>query len=272
MIDLHTHSTHSDGTTTVQRNVALARERGLSGIAITDHDTLAGWEEGTAACRRAGIEMVPGVELSCEVDGHSVHILGYWVDPDDERLVTECARLRTERRRRAAAIVERLAELGAAVELSDVLVHAGSAPVGRPHVAAALVRAGHVPDVDTAFAELLQDGGPAWVPKRALDPAEGVLLLRSAGGAAVLAHPGLSPPVTPELVDRLVEAGLGGVEAEHAGHDDAARTRWRQIAAARGLVVTGSSDFHGIRKSLHIGDAATPRRDVERLRVDYASP
>lgn len=215
--------------------------------------------------------MVPGVELSCEVDTHSVHLLGYWVDPDDERLLAECARLRSERRRRAAEIVDLLQELGAAVDLADVLMHAGTAPVGRPHVAAALVRAGHVPDIDTAFSELLHDGGPAWVPKRALEPVEGVRLLRAAGGAAVLAHPGLSQPaVTPELVDRLVDVGLGGVEADHAGHDPATRARWRQIATVRGLVATGSSDFHGTRKELRIGDAVTPRRDVERLRVEYA--
>ncbi len=267
-IDLHTHSTRSDGTTTPAATVALAAEAGLSGVALTDHDTTAGWHEAAQACADHGLRFVPGVELSTELAERSVHLLGYFVDPADPALAEECDRLRNERRRRAEAIVARLAALGVDVAFADVAARAGEAPIGRPHIAAVMVATGAVPDVATAFDAYLADGGPAYVPKHALSPERGVALLTAAGGAAVLAHPGLSTrdaAVDTDLLDRLVDAGLAGVEADHVGHDDATRAFWRDAAARRGLLVTGGSDFHGARKDARLGQSTTPDMVVDAL-------
>lgn len=267
MIDLHTHSLHSDGTTTPEENVALAAAEGLAGMALTDHDTLAGWEPAAHACERAGMRFVPGLELSCEWNGLSVHLLGYWVDPGDQALLAECERLRGERERRAREILGLLAHHGVEIAFEDVRRRAGAAPIGRPHIAAAMVEAGAVPDIDTAFDRWLADGGPAYARKRALAPVDGVRLIREAGGVAVLAHPGLSSNVTPELAAALAAAGLAGIEAEHAAHEPEQVGRWTAVAARHGLVVTGASDFHGERKDVRIGQAATPVARVERLRA-----
>lgn len=267
-IDLHTHSTRSDGTTTPAQTVRLAAEQGLAGLALSDHDTMDGWDEAAQECARAGLRFVPGVELSTELAGRSVHLLGYFVDRAYEPLVGECDRLRHERLRRATAIVERLAAMGVALELADVVRRAGDAPIGRPHIAAAMVAAGVVEDLDGAFDGYIEDGGPAYVAKHALSPQAGVSLIIDAGGAAVLAHPGISTrdaPVDLALLDRLVLSGLAGVEADHAAHDDEARRFWREAASTRGLYVTGSSDFHGTRKESLIGASTTDAAVVDGL-------
>jgi 3',5'-nucleoside bisphosphate phosphatase len=260
--DLHTHTTHSDGTTTPAENVALAAAAGLSAIAITDHDTFDGLAEAEDACRARGIELVPGVELSTEWRGAGIHILGYWPDPDHPELAAECHRLRTERERRARVMVERLNALGIPVSFDRVAAAAAGAPIGRPHVATAIVETGAVADDDAAFTELIGEGGPAYEAKHALAPAEGVRLLRAAGGVPVLAHPGLSwrpaeGGVPVALVDEMVTAGLMGVEADHVAHLPTVADRWRRIAEQRGLAVTGSSDFHGVRKDTTIGMRTT---------------
>lgn len=267
-LDLHTHTICSDGTTTPAENVALAVEAGLTGIAITDHDTLDGWEEAEQACRRAGLRFVPGVELSAEDDTASVHVLGYWVDPADQALREECDRLRNERAHRARRIIELLDGLGVAVDPARVERIAGEAPIGRPHIAQAMLEAGHVGSIDEAFERYLADRGPAWVVKHAVTPEDAVRLIRGAGGAAVLAHPGLraAEAAAVDLIDRLLAVGLAGVEADHAGHPAEAVAYWRGIAADRGLLVTGSSDFHGTRKEARMGAATTPPAVVDALR------
>jgi predicted metal-dependent phosphoesterase TrpH len=278
-IDLHTHTTRSDGTTTPSENASLAAHAGLRGLAVTDHDTTAGWEEAADACRRLGLAFVPGVELSTEVHGTSVHLLGYWMDPDHPDLVAECDRLFNERERRAAAIVARLADLGAPLDLERVRAHARDAPIGRPHIAKAMVEAGIVPDVASAFDHYIADGGPAYVPKHALDPVAGARLIRRAGGVAVLAHPALTgerdlpAPEAPaatarmlELLDDLVAAGLAGVEAHHVGHDEEQRAVWREAARERELLVTASSDFHGDTKDVALGAASSPLELLDELR------
>jgi predicted metal-dependent phosphoesterase TrpH len=212
---------------------------------------------------------VPGVELSTEERGLSVHILGYWVDPEEPMLAAEHARLRDERRLRAAGILSRLDELGAGVDPESVRRIAGTAPVGRPHIAQAMVDAGVVDSIDDAFDRYLADGGPAWVVKHAVSPEDGVRLIRRAGGAAVLAHPALHDPDPREelaLLDRLCRAGLAGVEAEHAGHGPDERAYWRRVAAEHDLLVTGSSDFHGARKEAKMGASTTPVGIVDALR------
>jgi len=271
--DLHTHSTHSDGTTTPEENAALAAGAGLSGLALTDHDTLAGWDEARDACARHGLDFVPGIELSTEDDGASVHVLGYWVDPADPDLAAENARLRVSRSDRAGQILARLADLGVVVDPAAVRAIAGTAPIGRPHIAQAMVDGGIVASLDAAFDQYLADGGPAWVVKHAVSPEDGVRLIRGAGGVAVLAHPGGHDDgavqvggASLELVDRLVGAGLGGLEAEHAGHAPGTVSYWRRVAADRGLVVTGSSDFHGSRKGVRLGASTTSGEAVDVLR------
>ena len=267
-IDLHTHSTRSDGTTTPSETVALAVAAGLAGLALTDHDTTEGWDEAAAACRAAGVRFVPGIELSTELAGRSVHILGYYLDPNYPPLVAECDRLRNERLRRAEAIVAKLVAMGVGVTVEDVIARAGSAPIGRPHIAAAMVAAGAIADTDAAFDGFIEDGGPAYVPKHALAPEDGVALIRAAGGVAVLAHPGLSTrdaKVDPTLLDVLTSAGLAGVEADHAAHDEDARKFWREAAEQRSLVVTGASDFHGTRKETTIGAGTTTSVVVDAL-------
>lgn len=269
MIDLHTHTVFSDGTTTPGENAALAAAAGLAGIAVTDHDTVSGWDEAAEACDRYGLEFVPGIELSTEVGGQSIHLLGYWCAPDHPELLAECARLRGQRSRRAEQILARLAELGVACSLEQVLVHAAGAPIGRPHIAAAMVDAGGVPDARTAFDEYIGDGGPASVVKHALAPADGVRLIRAAGGAAVIAHPGIddrSAPAGTGLVSDLVAAGLAGIEADHPGHDAATAAFWRAFARDRDLLVTGCSDFHGERKHARIGERTTTSGTVAALR------
>jgi len=269
--DLHTHTVHSDGTTQPEDNVSLAKEIGLAGLALTDHDTVSGWTPMRAACARHGLVFIPGIELSTERDGRSVHLLGYWVDPQDAALTDECDRLRNERSRRAEDICVRLDALGVGVDVARVRAFAGGAPIGRPHIASAMIEAGHVPDIQTAFDDYLADGGPAYVPKYAVDPVRGLRLLTAAGGVAVLAHPGVSEdggsPVTADLLDELAAAGLAGVEVDHPAHEPDVAGRWRGLAAAHDLLVTGGSDFHGERKDLRVGERTTTADTLERLQA-----
>ena len=272
--DLHTHTVHSDGTTSPADNAALAAAAGLGALAVTDHDTTVGLPEAAAACARHGVAFVPGIELSTEHAGRSVHLLGYFIDPFNRELVAECARLRSARALRARRILAKLDALGVALPFAAVTASAGSAPIGRPHIAAAMVQAGVVPDVAAAFEDFLAENAPAYVVKHALSPADGVRLLRAAGGAAVLAHPELSSrhgAVTGELVTELARVGLAGLEADHAGHDEDAVRRWRGHADRLGLLVTGSSDFHGVSGQASIGAGSTPRTTVEHLRERAAA-
>jgi hypothetical protein len=269
--DLHTHTVHSDGTTTPEDNVSLAKEIGLAGLALTGHDTVNGWTRMRDACARHGLAFIPGIELSTERDGRSVHLLGYWVDPEDAALADECDRLRNERSRRADDICKRLDALGVGVDVARVREVAGSAPIGRPHIASAMIEAGHVPDIQTAFDDFLADGGPAYVPKYAVDPVRGLRMLTAAGGVVVLAHPGVSEdgggPVTPELLDELAEAGLAGVEVDHPAHEPDVAERWGALAREHNLLVTGGSDFHGDRKDLKIGERTTTADTLEQLQA-----
>jgi 3',5'-nucleoside bisphosphate phosphatase len=269
--DLHTHTVHSDGTTKPEDNASMAKAIGLSGLALTDHDTVTGWAQMRDACTQHGLVFVPGIELSTERDGRSVHLLGYWVDPDDAALLAECDRLRNERLRRADEICAKLAALGMPVDVERVRHIAGDAPIGRPHIASAMIEAGYVTDISQAFDEYLADDGPAYVPKYAVDPLRGLGLLRKAGGVVVLAHPGVSEDgggsVTPALLDELAKAGLAGVEVDHPAHEPDVAERWRVLAAQHGLLTTGASDFHGDRKELRLGERTTPATTLEQLRA-----
>jgi 3',5'-nucleoside bisphosphate phosphatase len=275
--DLHTHSTFSDGVTTIEDNVARAAALGLEGLGITDHDTTAPFERARAAGDAAGIEVVLGTEFSAEEGRLSVHVLGYWIDPGYEPLAEELDRLRDERTDRARRIVERFHALDIPISFARVQELAGDAPIGRPHIATAVVELGAAGSTAEVFDRYLGDHGPAYVEKHAVTPERAVELLVAAGGVAVLAHPGLygdrsgADGLPDAVVERMVPAGLAGIEADHPDHTPEHRARYRDLARGLGLEVTAGSDHHGLGDEDRLGRATTPRVVVERLRAWLAA-
>jgi 3',5'-nucleoside bisphosphate phosphatase len=267
--DLHTHSTFSDGTLEPEQVVELAATRDLTGIALTDHDTTEGVERARKAAAATGLEVLLGCELSAEHKGAPVHVLGYGFDPAEPVFAARRAWIREGRVGRARRMVERLRALGADVDLDRVLELAGSGSVGRPHVAQALVEAGVVADVASAFSpEWIGTGGRAYVAKDAVGPVEAVELIRGAGGVAVLAHPSLhaGAGAVPEPVIRaMAAAGLDGLEVDHPDQEPAERARLRALAGELGLEVTGASDCHGALYGYRLGVERTPDATVKRL-------
>ncbi|GAA3878320.1 PHP domain-containing protein [Streptomyces sedi] len=266
-IDLHTHSTASDGTDSPAELVRNAAATGLDVVALTDHDTVSGHVEAAAALPR-GLTLVPGTEFSCRLEGVSLHMLGYLFDPEEPELARERELLRDDRVPRAREITRRLRELGAPVSWERVRELA-EGTVGRPHIAAAMVEAGVVETISDAFtAEWIGDGGRAHVGKHELDAFEAVRMIHRAGGVAVFAHPlalkrGRCVPES--AIVRLAEAGLDGVEVDHFDHDAATRDRLRGIAGDFGMVATGSSDYHGARKPCPLGLNTTAPEQFEAL-------
>lgn len=266
--DLHTHSTVSDGTDTPAELVAAVARAGLEAFALTDHDSTAGWAEARAAAERHGVVMIPGMELSTRVRFASVHVLGYLVDPDEEGLVAETARIRESRLSRAERIVERIA---ADYDLTwdDVLAQTShGATIGRPHIADALVARGHAETRSDAFAGILHWRSGYAQPHYAPDPLTGIRLIRAAGGVPVLAHPGTrgAEEVLPEArVRQLVDAGLFGLEIDHPENTEDAKPRLRALARRFGLAVTGSSDYHGLGKPNRLGEYTTDPEVVARI-------
>lgn len=264
-IDLHAHSDASDGTDSPARLVANARAAGLDVVALTDHDTVAGHAEAVDAVRDAvgapPLTLVRGAELSCLFDGISLHLLGYLFDPAHPDLAREMESLRTDRTRRAQAMVDKLVELGVPINWEQVRRIAGDAVVGRPHIARALVDLGVVPDVSAAFtAEWIGNDGRAYVEKYSLTPKRAIDLVKAAGGVTVFAHPAASSRgavVDDAAINAFADAGLDGIEIDHPDHDDEARARLRHIAADLGLLATGSSDYHGFHKSTPLGAETT---------------
>jgi predicted metal-dependent phosphoesterase TrpH len=262
-IDLHTHSTASDGTDTPAELMRSAAAAGLDVVALTDHDTTRGHAEAAAAL--AGLDraltLVTGAELSCRVDGVGVHMLAYLFDPDEPELARERELVRDDRVPRARAMVGRLRELGVPVTWERVAAIAGDGSVGRPHIAEALVELGVVASVSDAFTpEWLADGGRAYVEKHELDPYTAIRLVKAAGGVTVLAHPlavKRGRTVSEGVLAELAAHGLDGVEVDHMDHDEPARARLRGLAADLGLLATGSSDYHGSRKTCRLGEYTT---------------
>lgn len=255
-IDLHTHSRTSDGTETPAELVASAARAGLDVVALTDHDTFAGLDEAFRAGAELGVQVVGGVEISTELDGHSVHLLGYGCDPAHPELAAELERNREGRSERLPLMCAQLARAGVPVSTEEVLVAADGAPsVGRPHVADAMVARGHVADRREAFDLYLADGKPGYVARYSTPLTRAIDLVHRAGGAAVLAHPwgrGSARILREEVIEALVrEHGLDGIEVLHADHGEQERDRLGALAERLGVVPTGSSDYHGTGKKLH---------------------
>ncbi|MFE2300615.1 PHP domain-containing protein [Streptomyces sp. NPDC059445] len=259
-IDLHAHSTASDGTDTPAELVRNAAAAGLDVVALTDHDTTRGHAEAIAALPE-GLTLVTGAELSCRIDGISMHMLAYLFDPEDAALLAERELIRDDRVPRAQGMIARLRELGVPITWEQVARIAGDGSVGRPHVASALVELGVVDSVSDAFTEQwLADGGRAYVPKHETDPFEAIRLVKGAGGVTVFAHPAAAKrgrTVPESVVAELAGAGLDGIEVDHMDHEPATRARLRGLASELGLLTTGSSDYHGSRKTCVLGEFTT---------------
>jgi predicted metal-dependent phosphoesterase TrpH len=255
-IDLHTHSSVSDGTDTPSELVGKARAVGLDVVGLTDHDTFDGLDEAVAEGVRQGVHVVRGMELSCSRRGSSVHVLAYGADPESPSLAAEMARVRDGRLGRLSGVLAKLAELGVPVSEAEVMAQVGESPsVGRPHIADALIKAGHVRDRQEAFDRFLADGGSAHVPRYTIEVDRGIDLVHEAGGLAVIAHPwgrGREHVLPPSVLAALVrDHGLDGVEVDHQDHDFDTRRQLHTLADSLGLLATGSSDYHGTGKLDH---------------------
>lgn len=264
-IDLHTHSTASDGTDTPAELVANAAAAGLTALAITDHDTTSGWAAALAALP-PGLRLVRGAELSCvSPDGRggycTVHLLAYLFDPDADAVVLEYARARAERRERLGRIAELMAADGFPINAETLLAEVPEdSTAGRPHLARALMRAGVVSSVDEAFAKFLNDRGRYYLPSSRTPVEDSIEMIAQAGGVTVLAHAFAAhrgPTVSGEVIKDLAGLGLAGVEVDHPDHDDDARARLRRLADELDLVTTGSSDYHGTNKTIRLGQETT---------------
>ncbi len=266
VIDLHSHSTASDGQYAPAEVAARAASAGVAAWALTDHDTVAGQEAAATAARAQGIRFVPGIELSVFLDRREIHVLGHFIDPSSKIMRDFEDMLADHRRGRVRRIVERLAAVGVPVTEKAILALSGGKTIGRPHVARALLEAGYVATVKEAFDRYLGEGKPAYVGRYRLTAEEAVKLVRSAGGVATLAHPGVSK-VNPGELAALRAIGFDGVESAHPDHPEEQAARYREAADRAGLVSTAGSDFHGevVAPDRFLGSSRMPLQDLERL-------
>lgn len=273
-IDLHAHTHCSDGSLRPAALVALAKEVGLSGLAVTDHDTTAGLHEARAAGASMGVDVWLGVEITARFPGRAMHLLAYGFDEREPDFVAMLEEIVRGRELRNPRILDRLAALGVPVTMDEVRAESRGEVIGRPHIAQAMRRRGHVPDTKAAFTQYLRDGGPAFVPSDSVEPVEVVRRVRAAGGTTVIAHPKQlrleSVAKHEKVVDELAAEGLGGIEVDHPSQKPEERDVFRRLAESRGLVSTGGSDFHGaakpdIRLGTGDGTISVPRETYEAL-------
>jgi predicted metal-dependent phosphoesterase TrpH len=250
-VDLHSHTTASDGALSPRELVKLAAKHGVRVLAVTDHDSVSGLPEAMEEAARHGIEIVPGLEINCDVEGAEIHVLGYCVDWQAQWFEAFLVEQRAERTGRVHRIVERLGELGLPLTADEVFAICKEGSPGRPHVAQAMIKRGYVKSVREAFDRYLRSGGPANVPRRRLTPAEAVAVIRRAHGVPVFAHPGLAD--RDAMIPELVQAGLAGIETFYPEHSAGQIEAYRAICRAHDLVATGGSDYHGS----HTGRANT---------------
>jgi 3',5'-nucleoside bisphosphate phosphatase len=273
MIDLHTHTTASDGRCSPVELVARAAASGVEVLSVTDHDTVAGCAAARGACQDACIEFVAGIEITAVREEADVHILGYFIDPSSAPLAAFLARQRQRRVERIERMIARLAELGMPLDAAAILRPAADRPgtaVGRPWIARALVSAGYVATTNDAFAAWLGRGRPAFVAREGAEPADVIARIHDAGGIASLAHPGLLG--RDAWIPDLAGAGLDAIEAYHTSHDEAATFHYRVIAERDGLAITGGSDYHAdeTHGAIRPGSTSLPREDYDRLRRSSA--
>jgi len=275
IVDLHSHSTASDGSDPPRRVVELAVESGLSSLALTDHDTQEGLQEAMEAAEGTGLELIPGLELSLEVESGGMHLLVLWLHSGTTPLGARLAELRTGRDERNLRIVETLSKVGLPITIEEVEEEAGGGSVGRPHIAAVMMARGYVPDIRTAFDLWLGTGKPAYVSRNRLDPGEAIALARESGGVPVLAHPHtLGITTATEMADLLAplrRAGLVGIEALYAAYQRHEREGYSDLARRFGLIPSGGSDYHGTYKpglmlGTGYGDLAVPADLCDELR------
>jgi 3',5'-nucleoside bisphosphate phosphatase len=267
-VDLHLHSTASDGRYTPGQLVQLALGKELRAIALTDHDTTDGIEEAVAAAQQTGLTVIPGVEISTNVSGDlELHILGYHIDHRHAPLQKRLKELRESRLVRAREILRLLAKAGLPLTWERVLAMAGHGSIGRPHIAQAMVEAEYVNSVENAFRLYIGRGGPAYVERSKLAPEDAIALVRLAGGVPVLAHPS---QVT-EYIPSLARAGLAGLEVYYNGYEEAEKQSLAKLASKHGLIATGGSDFHGpgITSAADLGQIDVPWSAVERLQAQW---
>jgi len=263
--DLHLHTNFSDGTYTPEELVAQAARNKLVAIALTDHDTVEGCERAGAACKAVGIEFIPGAELTGEQNENEIHILGYFLDTHNPKLLAEIAKFQAVRQSRIHEMVARLNKLNVPLRVEDVIALANCRSPGRPHVARALVKAGFCTSLDEAFERFLKKHRPAWVPKARISAQVAIELIHQANGLAVMAHPGLNR--SDEVIPDLVDAGMDGIECFHTKHSTAISEHYLEIADKYNLLVTGGSDCHGMSKGKPlIGTVKLPYQHVEKLK------
>lgn len=267
-VDLHMHTTASDGLLGPAALVQVVQEARLQVFSVTDHDTVDALAEAETHARALDIHLIPGIELSAVWQKVELHILGYFVDPADEALLAFLLERREARRTRLQAMLNRLRAMGMAVEAGEVLALARDGNVGRPHVARVLVRRGFVASTDEAFDRYLGEGRPAYVPRPDVTVADAIRVIHEAGGLASLAHPGLHS--RDAAIPDLVAAGLDAIEVYHVNHSPGLTAHYRRLAERRGLLVTGGSDFHGTTGRDHgpaPGTPCLPETDLYRLQA-----
>jgi predicted metal-dependent phosphoesterase TrpH len=263
--DLHLHTTFSDGTYSPEELTGEAARHGFVALALTDHDTVEGCARMKVACDAAGIEFIPATELTAEMDGIELHLIGYFIDTKNPKLLGEIQRFQEVRQERIREIVERLNQMNLPLKEQDVLAIANCKSPGRPHVARALIQAKLCTSLDEAFERYLKKGKPAWVPKCKISAVQAINMIHAAGGLAVLAHPGLAR--SNEAIEPLIEIGLDGLECFHTKHPPALSEHYVGFAEERGLLITGGSDCHGMNKGKPlIGSIKLPYQYVLELK------
>ena len=264
--DLHLHTNFSDGTYSPEELAERASQMGLAAVALTDHDTVEGCARMSVACRRAGLEFIPSTELTAEFNGNELHLLGYFVDTQNRRLLNEMARFQQVRQDRIREMVARLNRLNVPLRADAVFAIANCRSPGRPHVGRALVLGGFCASLDEAFERFLKKNRPAWVPKFKISALEAIGLIHEAGGLAVMAHPGLNR--TDEVIPELVAFGLDGLECFHTKHSASTSAHYSRMAQEFNLAITGGSDCHGLSKGKPlIGIVKIPYEYVRQLRA-----
>jgi len=268
--DLHLHTIFSDGTYTPEELAGRARQLALAAIAVTDHDTVEGCDRMSAACQQAGLEFVPATELTAEFDDNELHLLGYFVDTQNPRLLAEMAKFQKVRQNRIHEMVARLNQHNIPLQADAVFAIANCRSPGRPHVGRALVMGGFCANLDEAFERFLKKNRPAWVPKFKISALDAIALIHQAGGLAVMAHPGLNR--TDKIIPDLVSTGLDGLECFHTKHSPSTSQRYVRLAKEFNLAITGGSDCHGLSKGKPlIGTVKLPYQYVEKLKSKAAN-